>query len=249
MDFIDAILLIGVGALAGCINTIAGGGSLMTLPLLIFMGIPSSEANATNRLGIFLQNIFAVRGFKSKGVAVFPFAYWVAISASLGSLIGSMIAVDISDGLFNRILALIMIGVVLLTVLKPGLNAEKQVENFSRKSTVKSIVLFFFIGIYGGFIQAGVGFLIIATLSLVHSISMAKVNSIKVFAALSYTTIAIVVFIYHDMIYWEYGLVLAIGTSAGGWFASRWSVTLPDKYIRVFLLVVVSVSAVKLWFF
>lgn len=249
MNLTDVLLLIGTGIIAGFINVLAGGGSLLTLPVLIFLGVPSPMANATNRLGIFLQNVFAVRGFKSKGVAVFPFSYWVALSACAGSFVGSSIAVEISDDLFRRILAIVMILVVVLTVLKPKVGAEKALEDFSRKTNLKSIIIFFFVGVYGGFIQAGIGFLMIAALTLVHNLPMAKVNSIKVFVALCYTTIALFVFIYNDMILWKHGLILAIGTAIGGWFCSRWSVGIPDKYVRIFLLVTVTALAVKLWFF
>jgi uncharacterized membrane protein YfcA len=196
-----------------------------------------------------MQNIFAVRGFKSKGVRVFPFAYWVAISACFGSFLGSYIAVDIPDGLFNRILAIIMVAVMILTIAKPKVSIESQLENFSKKKVWQSIVIFFFVGVYGGFIQAGIGFLMIAALTLVHALPMAKVNSIKVFVALSYTTIALIVFIYNDLIKWEIGLTLAVGNAIGGWFSSRWSVGIPDKYIRGFLLVTVTALAIKLWFF
>ena len=249
MTIFEALLLVGAGILSGIINVLAGGGSLITLPLLIFMGLPSPVANATNRLGIFMQNTFAVRGFKSKGVRVFPFAYYIAISACLGSLLGSLYAVDIPDELFNRILAIVMVTVMIIIVRKPKFSADDLEENFSKKKIWLSVVIFFFVGIYGGFMQAGVGFPMIAALIAVHALPMAKVNSIKVFVALCYTAISLAVFIYNDIIDWKIGLTLAAGNAIGGWFTSRWSVGIPDKYIRGFLLVIVSVLAIKLWFF
>ena len=102
MTWTEALFLIGTGLLAGMINTIAGGGSLLTLPLLRFMGLSAPEANASNRVARLIQNIFAIRGFNSKNVGVFPFAYWVAISASVGSILGTLIAVDISDKVFDK---------------------------------------------------------------------------------------------------------------------------------------------------
>ena len=249
MTVIEVVLLISVGVIAGGLNTIAGGGSMLTLPLLIFMGLPSAEANASNRVAIIFQNIFAVKGFQSKGVSVFPYAIWAALSACIGAVFGAIIAANIEDAVFNKILAIIMVLVGLSTILKPLFSKKNAEELFSKKKNVISIGLFFFIGIYGGFIQAGVGFLIIATLSIVHGIGMARLNSIKVFVALAYTVIAIGVFIYEDLIRWEYGLVLAIGNALGGWFVSRWSVSIPDNYVRAFLLVTISALAIKLWFF
>ena len=249
MTLLEGLTLIGIGVFAGAINTLAGGGSLITLPILIFLGLPSADANASNRVAIVFQNIFAVRGFKSKGVAVFPYAYWVAISACAGAILGSMIASKIEDVLFNRILAIVMILVITVTVFKPKKNGNGGEESFSKTKNFWSILVFFAVGVYGGFIQAGVGFLMIAALSMIHGLGMAKVNSIKVFVALSYTLFALAVFIYNDLVRWEYGLTLAVGNATGGWFMSRWSVSIPDNYVRVFLVITVSALAVKLWFF
>ena len=241
-------MLAGAGIFAGFINTIAGGGSLITMPLLIFLGLPSAEANASNRVALFFQNIFSAAGFKSKGVSVFPFAYWVAISATAGAIIGSMIAVDIKDELFNRILAVVMIMVILMTVFKPSFTKEIE-ESITKKKTITSVLVFFLIGIYGGFIQAGVGFLIIASLTGIHAFNMAKTNSIKVFVILIYTAAALIVFVIEDKVRWDYGLTLAMGNATGGWIASRWSVGKSDRLIKVFLVVTVTALAIKLWFF
>ncbi len=248
MSLIEAFLLIAAGLFAGFVNTIAGGGSLLTMPLLIFIGLPSAEANASNRVALFLQNIFSVAGFKSKGVSVFPFALWLAISASFGAYIGSKIAVDIDDVVFNRILAIVMLMVIGLIVFKPGVKQQLE-EIISPKKTWLSIFLFFLIGIYGGFIQAGVGFLVIAALTGVHGFNMAKTNSIKVFVILVYTVIALFIFWIEGKIRWEYGLILAIGNATGAWVASRWSVGKSDQLIKKILVVMVIGLSIKLWFF
>lgn len=248
MTLLEGALLIAAGAFAGFLNTVAGGGSLITLPLMIFMGLPSAEANASNRVAIFAQNIFSVMGFRSKGVSVFPFAIYVAIPATVGAIIGSKIAVEIEETTFNRILAVIMLLVMGITIFKP--NIKKSVEEqLTPKKIGLSVLAFFFVGIYGGFIQAGIGFIMIATLTAIHGFNMAKTNSIKVFVALTYTVAALIVFYLEGKIRWEYGLTLAIGQSAGGWIASRWSVEKSDRLIRMILLVTVVALSVKLWFF
>ncbi|MEP1032791.1 sulfite exporter TauE/SafE family protein [Ekhidna sp.] len=249
MSLLEGLLLAAAGLFAGFMNTVAGGGSLITLPLLIsFFGLPSSEANASNRVAIFAQNIFSVAGFRSKGVRVFPFAIYVAIPAILGAIIGSKIAVDINETIFNRILAIIMLMVMTLTIFKPSIKKQAE-EMLTTKKIWISVVAFFFVGIYGGFIQAGIGFIMIATLTAIHGFNMAKTNAIKVFVALSYTVAALVVFYLSGKINWEYGLVLAAGQSIGGWVASRWSVGVNDRVIRMILLVTVIALSIKLWFF
>lgn len=249
MTWIEALLLVGVGMFAGAINVLVGGGTLLTMPLLIFMGLPSVEANASNRVALFAQNIFAIWGFKSKGVTAFPYAYWVGLSASAGAVLGSLIVVEIEDVLFNQILAIVMASVVVATVFKPMLTSKGGVEVFNKNRNIWSIISFFFLGIYGGFIQVGIGILAISTLSMIHGFSMVKINSIKVFVIFCYTCIALGIFIFNDLVRWEYGLVLAVGNAIGGWFMSRWSVNIPDKYVRDFLLVTVGALGLKLWFF
>ncbi|MEP2025923.1 MAG: sulfite exporter TauE/SafE family protein [Reichenbachiella sp.] len=249
MEYYEYLLIFGSGLIAGFINVVAGGGSLLTLPILIFLGLPPAMANGTNRVGIFLQNIFAVSGFKSKGVSSFRFSIWLSISALIGAILGAKIAVDISGELFNRILAIVMMMVILLTVFKRKNKNADGVERMSKGRQTTSIIAFFFVGIYGGFIQAGVGFIIIAALTGINHLSLVKTNSIKVFVALIYTLFALAVFTWEGQVDWVLGLTLAAGTSIGGWFASRWSVDKGDQWIRYFLIVTVSIMAVKLWFF
>ncbi|WP_221420278.1 sulfite exporter TauE/SafE family protein [Fulvivirga sp. M361] len=249
VNMVDLLILAGAGIIAGFINVVAGGGSLITLPLLIFMGLPTAVANATNRVAIFSQNIFAVAGFRSKGISAFPYSLYLAISALMGAIIGAKISVDLDDELFNKIIAAVMIMVVVLTIFNPNRKTDGNDERTDVKSTVIGVIVFFFVGIYGGFIQAGIGFIMIAALTGVNRFSLVKTNSAKVFVALVYTSAALVVFIIEDVIDWPHGLALAAGNSTGGWIASRWSVKKGDKWIKRFLIVTVTALAIKLWFF
>ena len=249
MDTIDYLLVFGAGAAAGFINTIAGGGSLLTLPILIFMGLPPAVANGTNRLGILMQSIFAISGFKSKGVSNFKYSIWLSVAALIGAIIGAKIAVDIKGELFNKILAVVMAMVMLVTIFNPLKKASDQAERMERKHQILALFLFFFVGIYGGFIQAGVGFIIIAVLTLVNQFTLVKTNSIKVFVVFVYTIFALGVFIWEGQVEWIAGITMAAGSALGGWVTSRWSVTKGEKYVRYFLVASVFALSVKLWFF
>jgi uncharacterized membrane protein YfcA len=248
LSYQDAILLFVVGIISAFLNVLAGGGSLLSLPLMIFMGLPSAAANATNRVAMLVQNIVAVKGFHSKGVFVYPYALWAGLSATVGAGIGAYLATIISDKSFNRLLAVVMVMVVVATLFGNNGNDKKQ-EDFSKAKVIGSVLSFFFIGIYGGFIQAGIGFLMIASLLFFHNLGMAKVNSIKVFVTMIYTVVVLAVFIYYDLVWWSHGLVLAAGNGVGAWFTSRWSVSVPDRVIRAILIVMVAVLSVKLWLF
>lgn len=249
MEWTDVLIVIAAGFGAGFINTVAGGGSLITLPVLIFLGLPPAVANASNRVAIFAQNIFGVLGFRSKGVSAFPFSIWLSISALLGAILGAELAIDIDGDIFNKILAVVMIVVVFFTIFNPNTKPDEVLERTGKKHTLISVSLFFLVGVWGGFIQAGVGFLIIAVLTSVNRFSLVKSNSIKVFVVLVYTVAALAVFIIEGKINWLFGLVLAVGNSAGGWVASRWSVEKGDKWVRIFLVVTVVALAIRLWFF
>lgn len=235
--------------MVGIINTIAGGGSLLTLPVLIFCGLPPNVANGTNRIGIVLQTAFATAGFKSKGVSTFPFNIYLGLSAVLGAIIGAQIAIDIKGETFNKILAIIMIVVVLLILFKPKLKSTDLEERLTGKYLWIGMVAFFFFGIYGGFINAGLGFIIILFLHFVHKMNLIRVNATKVVIVFIYTLSALIVFIINDKVDWKLGLILAAGNAIGAWFGSRFSVVKGEGFIKSFLVVMIVLMSIKLWFF
>ncbi len=243
------MLLIVVGFVVGFINTVAGGGSLISLPVLIFLGLPPSVANGTNRVAVAIQNVMGTAGFQSKGVSTYPFNIYLGISALFGAILGAYIAVDIKGETFNRILAAIMIIVVLIILFKPKMKLEELREKVQGRHLWKAVIAFFFFGIYGGFINAGLGFIIILFLHYVNQMTLVRANATKVVVVLIYTLAALVVFMLNDKIIWEVGLVLAIGNGSGAWVASRVSVDKGDGFIKTFLVIMVVIMAVKLWFF
>ncbi|MGV8945624.1 MAG: sulfite exporter TauE/SafE family protein [Lutibacter sp.] len=247
--FLEIVLLIVIGFVAGVINTFAGGGSLLTLPVLIFLGLPPNVANATNRIGVFFQSISTTAGFKSKGIKTFPFSIYISISALIGALIGAQIAVDIKGETFNKILAILMVLVVIYMVFNHKYKQFNLLERSTGKHLWLSIFLFFFVGIYGGFIQAGAGFIMLLLLSSINNFSLVKSNAIKVTVTLVFTVASLVIFLANGKINWKYGLLLAIGSAVGGWLASRWSVKKGDGLVKIFMIVMVVFMAIKLWFF
>jgi len=243
------LLLVIVGFVVGFINTVAGGGSLLVLPFLIFIGLPSNIANGTNRVAIVVQAALATSGFKSKGVSTYPFNVYLGIAAFLGSIIGANIAVDVTGEVFNRILAIVMVAVVLIIVFGPKMSMVHLEERLTGKYLWLGIIAFFFFGIYGGFINAGLGFIMMLFLHYVNRMSLVRSNATKVAVVFFYMLSALAVFAFNDKVNWKIGLILAIGNGSGAWLASRVSVTKGDGFIRTFLVVMVLVLAIKLWFF
>jgi len=241
-------LLFVVGTIAGILNVLAGGGSLLTLPLLIFMGLPSAVANGTNRIAIFCQNIFAIRGFRKRGMMPMELALLCTPAALLGSWIGANLAISLDDQLFNRALALIMLGVLVFTTLDPMKRLRKEgIEiAFARKLVI--VVSFFGVGIYGGFVQAGVGFIVITAL-LVHGLDLVRINAIKVFVIFCYTFIALGVFIWHGQVDYMLGFALAAGNSLGGAIGPKLAVDKGHDWIKQVVTLTVLAFALKLLFF
>ena len=176
-----------------------------------------------------------------------PFAWYLAVSATLGAIIGAKIAIDIKDELFNRILAVVMILIVGFMVLNRKKNLHQLTERITGKYAVWGTIAFFFIGIYGGFIQAGTGIIMLLVLSTINHMTLIKSNVIKAMVMTIYIAATLLVFGFNDKLNWAIGLVLAIGQALGGWLTSRWSVNKSDGIVKVFLIIMVLIMAVKLW--
>lgn len=239
-----------VGIVVGVINTMSGGGSLLTLPVLIFVGLPSNVANGTNRIAILIQSVFNIAGYKSvKAIDKSPFPLYLAISATIGAIIGAKFAIDIKGDIFNKILAVVMLVIVGFMVLRPKQNFYELTDRITGRHLKYSIIVFFFIGIYGGFIQAGTGIFILLALSSINHLTLIKSNVVKVVVMFTYTIVALLIFGINLKLDWVAGLTLASGQATGGWFTSRWSINKGDGIVKIFLIVMVTGMAIKLWFF
>lgn len=238
-------LLVGIGLVAGILNVLAGGGSLLTLPLLIFLGLPAATANGTNRVAIFCQNIFAIRGFRQRGVFPIKLALICTLPALVGSYIGASLAVNIDDALFRKLLGLIMIGVMVFTALDPVKKLKIEEGKLSALRLALLLVTFFGVGVYGGFVQAGVGFIIIAGL-LLHGLDLVRINAVKVIVIFAFTVVALAVFIYHGQVDFGLGLALAVGNSVGGIIGTRLAVEKGHDWLKKVVTATVLVFAIKL---
>ncbi|MFA5516116.1 MAG: sulfite exporter TauE/SafE family protein [Desulfuromonadales bacterium] len=216
---LPALLL--VGFVSGFLNILAGGGSLLTLPLLIFLGLPATVANGTNRVGVLWQNIFAVASFRRQGVLPLRLALMCTAPSLAGSYIGARLAVDIDEQLFQRLLAGVMIGVLVVILVDPAKRLRIEPAAFSTLRLAVLLVSFFFIGIYGGFVQAGVGFLIIPAL-MVHGIDLVRTNAVKILVILLFTIPALWVFIAHGRSIGRSGSPWRPATRWGDWWLRGW---------------------------
>ena len=238
-------LLVLAGVVAGALNVIAGGGSFLTLPILIFMGLPASVANGTNRVGIFFQNVGAVWGFHRNRLMDWKSILWAALPASLGAIAGTVLALSIGDAAFRKVLAFLMIAVTLWTLWDPLAKKDPS----SRAGSVRLPFLafgFFLTGVYGGFVQAGVGFLVLAATTLA-GLDLVRGNAVKVLSILAFTIVSLAIFVSQGKVMWLPGLVLALGTFLGGQLGVRFTVLKGHAWVKRVVTVTIIVFAVKLW--
>ena len=235
------------GFVAGFINTLAGTGSLITLPVLILLGLPATVANGTNRLGVLMQNIVAVATFRNRGVLDITGSWTLVLPAVVGSVLGARLAVDIdraNDA--PNVIGVLMLVMLAIMLLKP----ERWIAEHASPRTPRlsiEVPLFFAIGVYGGFLQAGVGIFLLAALVLGAGFNLVGANGVKNLIVLAVTVVAIPVFVLHDQVQWTLGLLLGAGQSAGAWFAARVAIKRGAAFVRIFVIVTVLLSAIALF--
>jgi len=229
-------LVIG-GLVAGVINTLAGGGSMLTVPLLVVMGLPGPVANATNRIGVLVQNLTSTVAFRAQGVHSIRDAAPILVPAAIGAVLGATIVARIPAEIFERLFGLLM-----LIVLVPVLRRSKPRQHADPPSAPRprwlEALIHFGIGIYGGAVQIGVGILFLFAQSLA-GMNLVRANSIKVLVVLCFTTFALPVFIVSDLIVWPTALILAVGFALGGALGARLAVRGGDRLIRPILAIAV----------
>lgn len=247
MEIYQILTLIILGFIAGVINTIAGGGSNLTLPALMVFGMPPDVANATNRVGVLLQGVSGSLGFQKHGELPLKDFKSMLIPLVIGVLIGAFFASFTPNFILKYLLLGTMITLSLITLFRPSVLApEKGTIPFKVKERPVSWWLLLLSGFYGGFVQAGVGFLLISVYAGVLRYDLVKSNALKLFSTLVFTAIALFIFILNDQVRWMEGLVLGIGTIFGAYFGVKFALHANPKVLKwiiFFMTVVVSVVA------
>jgi uncharacterized membrane protein YfcA len=238
--------VVAAGFACGFINTLAGSGSLITLPLLIFLGLPANIANGTNRVAILLQNVVGVTAFHRQKVLDVRGGLWLMAPAAVGAILGAQIAVNLDEAILRKVIGGLMVVMLIVILVRPRRWLEGRPDQQGGRPSLWQFLLFFAIGIYGGFIQAGVGIFLLSGLVLGAGYDLVRANAVKVLIILGFTVFALAVFIYNDQVRWEIGSILALGNMTGAWVASHMAVKRGAVFVRYVLIAVVAVSAVAL---
>jgi uncharacterized membrane protein YfcA len=236
-------LLAVIGIAVGFLNVMAGGGSLISMPILIFLGLEPAMANGTNRVAILVQNITAVSTFRSRGYSEIRRSLGLGLCTVPGAVAGAIAAVAVDPILFKRILGAVLVAAVVL-ILRKKPSSPESAEGASRPAL--AYVAMVGVGFWGGFMQAGVGFLIMPVLYQLLRLDLVRVNMHKVFIVGIYTIPALLVFAIQGKVWWLGGFALAIGNALGAWFATRVTITHGERAVRVVFVAAVIVMGLKL---
>jgi uncharacterized membrane protein YfcA len=233
------------GFVAGFINTLAGSGSLLTLPILILLGLPANVANGTNRVGVLLQNVVAVATFRKRGALPLEGSWKLIVPSVAGAIIGAQLAVDLDEQLLRRTIGVLMIVLIVMMLLKPERWIAAHVAPREPRLLVE-VPLFFAIGVYGGFIQVSVGLFLLAGLVLGAGYNIVGANAVKNLIVLVFTAAALVVFVVNDQVDWMLGLLLGAGQAVGAWAAAYFAVERGAQFVRWSVVVITIGSAAAL---
>jgi len=245
-DLLTPLLLVGAGLVAGTINSIAGGGSLLTLPLLIFVGLPPTVANASNRIAIFIGGIGATTSFHRRGLIPLEWVRFALAPSLVGVGLGIWAAMTIGDVAFERVLAGVLVVAAAWIIWHP-VSPPEAAEVLAPDPEKKWVLwgAFFLLGCYSGFIQAGIGFLFLALLSA-NGLDLVRGNAVKVPLVLAFTAVSIPIFAMGGMLDWKAGLTLAFGQFFGAKLGVHLQVLKGQAWVRNVLTVAIVIFALRL---
>jgi uncharacterized membrane protein YfcA len=242
-----ALVLIAAGTLGGFINVMAGGGSIITVPVLLFLGVPGPVANGSNRIAILAQNLTALSTFRRAGRHHLRLGLSLALCATPGAVLGAWIGAQLSGEAFNRVLAGVMLAVMVLMASDRGRPSGNTADQPRRLWL--GHVLMVAAGFWGGFIQIGMGFLLMPILNRVMGLDLVTTNVLKVTIVAVYTAAALAVFATTSEVLWLVGGVLAIGNALGGFLGARLTLSRGELWIRRVLFAAITAMVIKLLFF
>lgn len=246
MTPLDLGLVFFVGLAAGVINTLAGGGSLLTLPLLVELGLPPTSANATNRVAVWMQAATSASRFRARGYLPVRATMPLVATSMVGVVAGAVFAARIDDESFRIALAVVFaaMGVVLVRrIVVEGADDEPYTPEVP--TGARAHVPMLLAGFYAGFVQAGVGVLIIWVLHIVGRLDIVRSNAVKVLLVLIWTTAALAVFVANDLVDWRRGLLLGLGGAIGAWGAVGVATRVNARVLKIALAIGVWVAAAR----
>ncbi len=244
-DWAWYLLLIPAGFAAGVVNTIAGGGSFLTLPALMFVcGMDAKLANGTNRVAILMSSASAAATFHRSGLLDKKLALRLAVPTLLGVPLGAGLAIYLPTDAFQPIFGILFLAMAALLLINPSRLTEKQ-ANWQHADKLVT-PLFFAIGVYVGFIQAGMGMLLLLGMSLIRSGDLVAANAVKNLIGFLVTLLAMAMFAGTGLVDWLPALLMASGNIVGGVVGAKLAIRKGNRLVLIFLIVVMTATGIKL---
>ena len=245
-----ACILVVAGVVGGFINTLAGGGSMVTVPALMMLGMPADHANGTNRLGILQQSLTGIRGFSQAKVldkgAVLP----MLVPTISGAAVGSLATTWLPPGILKPVLLGAMVAIALVMLVAPDVVAPEEGERvYSLRERPTGFLMLFGAGVYGGFVQAGVGFVLIAALAAGLRYDLVRTNALKVVCTAVFSIVSLAVFVSTGRVEWVSGMLLALGMTVGASFSVRFALEADQRIIKWLLFVMVCLMSASVLLF
>ena len=246
MSVVEIIVIIVAGVVVGFINTLSGGGSVISLSLLLILGLPANIANGTNRVSIFFQTLSSVGSFTRQKMFDNLRPVWLAIPATAGAIMGAYLAVDVKTRVIEIAMAVAMGIMVFFLFYKPDKWLKENPAMLSQQLKWWQFLIFFVVGFYGGFIQVGVGYFLLMALVLGVGYDLVKANAVKNLIVFFYAIFALLVFMLDGKVNYLYGCILSVGSMIGAWIASYLAVKKGAGFIRAVILVSVVLTILQI---
>ncbi len=246
MTITGIIVIIVAGIFVGFINTLSGGGSVISLSLLIILGLPAGIANGTNRISIFFQTLSSVGSFTKQKMFTNFRPVWLGIPATIGSVMGAYLAIDVHEKVIEKAMILAMILMAFFLFYKPDRWLKENPALLQKKLRWWQFAIFFAVGFYGGFIQVGVGYFLLMALVLGTGYDLVKANAVKNLIVFFYAIFALAVFMINGQVHYMYGLLLSVGSVVGALIASYFAVKKGAGFIRAVIILSIILTVLQI---
>ena len=243
MEILNLLLVCLAAFLAGCLNSLAGGGSFITLPALLFVGIPPVLANTTSAAVLLPGYLGSVLGFKNTFSTIDYKKILPLLLISIICCVGGAISlINTSNEFFLKFIPFLILIATLMFIINPSLN---QTQSSTSSGFLRNIGLAL-VSTYGGYFNGGLGIALLSVLSLGKEFSLKQMSAIKSFLSFLITTVSVIIFFFNDFIVWSYVFYMIFFSIMGGFFGAKLTELLPSQWVRRFVILVGSVLSFSL---
>jgi hypothetical protein len=246
MDFSGLSIIFFASIIGGLFGTLVGGTSLITIPILIFLGLPPHTAIGTDRLGVAGLTTVGWYKFHQKGLIHYPVSLWLGVAALIGSFLGANLVLGISVGLLKKIIAAATVVILIIVIAQPRLGLEKRKRGIKGRAYGTGIFISFIIGIYGGFYGAMAGTFLLYVLLFIFDQTFLEGAATLKLTSLMMTTMAAVVFASKGAVDYPMAAAMFLGCAIGSYIGAHYSDRIGNVWIKRLFIFIVLIMAVKL---